>query len=140
MATWVEKLFEDYAEAFRSNSIAGVLEKFTLPLIFLTKNGPITLNDEESLSANIKTLMDRYQQIGAVDFKYEMRKTQRIGSGIHLIEVKWQFFDASDKLLYACDTSYILIGETSAEAKVMAVIAHNENDEYQKALDQQRGI
>jgi hypothetical protein len=140
MADWVEKFFEDYAEAFRSNSLAGLLEKFTLPLIFLTRNGPITLNDEEGLSTNMDTLMDRYHQIGAVDFNYEMRRVQRIGSGIHLIEIKWRFFNASNEFLYACDTSYFLVGETSADAKVMAVIAHNEKDEYQKALNQQRGI
>jgi hypothetical protein len=135
MPNWIDKFFEDYAEAFRSNSKAAILEKFTLPLIFLAPNGPIALNDIECLSANLDTLMSRYQQIGAVDFKYAIGNAQRIGSGIHLIEVEWQFIDAGGELIYACNTSYFLAGQTHADARVMAVIAHNENEEYDKALN-----
>jgi hypothetical protein len=140
MANWIDKFFEDYAEAFRSNSKASILEKFTVPLVFLAKNGPTTLSDVESLSANVDTLMSRYQQIGAVDFKFAIRIARSIGSGIHMVEVEWRFFNADSELLYACDTSYFLAGETGADAKVMAVIAHSENDEYQKALSQKRGV
>jgi hypothetical protein len=140
VANWIDKFFGDYAEAFRSNSQADLLKKFTIPLVFLAKSGPIALNDQESISANMDTLMSRYQLIGAVDFKYAIRNAQRIGSEIHMVEVEWKFFNAGNELLYACDTSYILAGETNANARVMAVIAHNENDEYQKALSQRGGV
>lgn len=67
MTNCVEEFFQDYAEAFRSKSRESLLAKFCLPLTFLTGSGPIALNDEERLSANLDALMRRYEQIGAVD-------------------------------------------------------------------------
>ena len=135
---WVEKFFQDYAEAFRSKSRDGLLTKFCLPLTFLTRNGPIAFSDEESLAANLDALMLRYEEIEAADWNYTIRNVLVIGSGIHLVEIEWRFFNASNEPLYSCDTSYILAGE--AGAKVMAIIAHNENEEYEKALNPKRGV
>jgi hypothetical protein len=135
-----EIFFQDYADAFRSKSRDGLLAKFCLPLTFLTKSGPIVLNDEERLSANLDALMRRYEKIGAIDWNYTIRNVQVVGSGIHLVEVEWRFFNADNELLYSCDTSYFLAGETKAGAKVMAIIAHNENEEYEKALNRKRGV
>jgi hypothetical protein len=110
-----------------------------LPLTFLTKSGPIVLNDEERLSANLDALMRRYEQIEAVTWKYKIRDVRAIGSGIHLVEIEWRFFNADNDLLYTCDTSYFLAGEAKTGAKVMAIIAHNENEEYEQAL-KRRGV
>lgn len=134
MTNWVEKFFQDYAEAFRSKSRDRLLAKFCLPLTFLTRNGPIALDDEEHLSANLDALMRRYEQIEAVDWNYTIRDVRVIGSGIHLVEIEWRFFNADHELLYTCDTSYFLAGDAKAGAKVMAIVAHNENEEYEKAL------
>ena len=138
MTNWVEKFFQDYGEAFRAKSRDRLLAKFCLPLTFLTKSGPIVLNDEERLSANLDALMRRYEQIEAVDWNHTIRDVRAIGSGIHLVEIEWRFFNADNELLYSCDTSYFLAGE--AGAKVMAVIAHNENEEYEKALNRKGSV
>jgi hypothetical protein len=140
MTNWVEQFFQDYAEAFRAKSRARLLAKFCLPLTFLTKGGPVALTDEEHLSANLDALMRRYEQIEAVDWSYRIRNVQAIGSGIHLVDVEWRFFNADNELLYSCDTSYFLAGETNTDAKVMALIAHNESEEYEQALDRKRGV
>ena len=139
MITWVEIFFQDYAEAFRVKSSSSLLAKFCLPLTFFTKSGPVVLHDEAHLAANLAALMRRYEQIGAVAWHYTVKDVRAIGSGIHLVELEWRFCNADNELLYACDTSYVLAGEAQAGAKVMGVIAHNENDEYQKALDRRRG-
>jgi hypothetical protein len=140
MTNWVEKFFQDYAEAFRSKSRDRLLAKFCLPLTFLTKSGPIALNDEERLSANLDALMRRYEQIEAVDWKYTIRDARAIGSGIHLVELEWRFFNANNELLYGCDTSYFLAGEVNTDAKVMAIIAHNEIERYEQALKRKKGV
>lgn len=136
---WVETFFQDYADAFRSKSRTRLLAKFCLPLTFLTKTGPIVFNDEEHLSINLDALIRRYEQIQAVDWKYTIKDVRAIGSGIYLVEMEWQFFDAGNELLYACDTSYFLAAETKAGAKVMAVIAHNEIERYDQALKRKKG-
>ena len=133
-----ETFFQDYAEAFRSKSRARLLAKFCLPLTFLTKTGPIVFHDEEHLSANLDALIRRYEQIEAVDWKYTIKDVRTIGSGIYLVEIEWQFFDAGNELLYACDTSYFLAAEAKPGAKVMAVIAHNEIERYEQALKRKR--
>ena len=140
MANWVEQFFQDYAEAFRAQSRGRLLGKFCLPLTFLTKSGPVVLNDEDSLSANLDALMRRYEQIGAVDWNYTIRDVRAIGSGIHLVELEWRFFNADNELLYSCDTSYFLAGEAETGAKVMAIIAHNENEAYEQALKRKGGV
>ena len=137
---WVENFFKDYAEAFRSESRDWLLAKFCLPLTFLTKSGPVVLNDEARLAANLDALMRRYERIEAVDWNYTIRDVRAIGSGIHLVELEWRFFNADNELLYRCDTSYFLAGESKTEAKVMAVIAHNESAEYEKALKRKSGV
>jgi hypothetical protein len=136
---WVEPFFQDYAEAFRSKSRARLLAKFCLPLTFLTKTGPIVFQDEEHLSANLDALIRRYEQIQAVDWKYTIKDVRAIDSGIYLVEIEWQFFDAGNELLYACDTSYFLAAEAKAGPKVMAVIAHNEIERYEQALKRKKG-
>lgn len=136
---WVETFFQDYAEGFRSKSKARLLAKFCLPLTFLTKTGPIVFQDEEHLSANLDALMRRYEQIQAVDFKYTIKDVRVIGSGIYLVEIEWQFFNAANEHLYACDTSYFLAAEAKGGAKVMAVIAHNEIERYEQALTLRNG-
>jgi hypothetical protein len=140
MINWVEKFFQDYAEAFRLKSRDRLLSKFCLPLTFLTKSGPVALKDEERLAANLDALMRRYEQIEAVDWKYAIKDVRAIGSGIHLVEMEWRFFNADNELLYGCDTSYLIAGEVDTGAKVMAIIAHNENEEYEKALNRKRGV
>lgn len=139
MDNWAETFFQAYAEAFRAKSSDRLLAKFCLPLTFLTKNGPIVLNDEAQLAANLDALLRRYEQIGAVDWHYTIRDARAIGSEIHLVELEWRFFAADNELLYACDTSYVLAGAAQAGAKIMAVIAHNENAEYEQALRRKRG-
>ena len=140
LTDWVDEFFQDYAEAFRSKSRGRLLAKFCLPLTFLTNSGPIALNDEERLSANLDALMQRYEQIEAVDWSYTIRDVRAIGSGIDLVEIEWRFFNAYNDLLYSCDTSYILAGEAETGAKVMAIIAHNENEEYEEALRRKTGV
>lgn len=136
---WVETFFQDYAEAFRSKSRTRLLAKFCLPLTFLTKTGPVVFQDEEHLSANLDALLRRYEQIEAVDWKYNIRGVRTIGSGIYLVEIEWQFFNAGNELLYTCDTSYFLAAEAKGGAKVMAVIAHNEMERYEQALKRKKG-
>ena len=136
--SWVEEFFQDYAAAFRSKSRDRLLAKFCLPLTFLTSSGPIAFGDKGHLSANLDALMRRYEEIEAVDWNYTIRNVQAIGSGIHLIEIEWRFFNPENELLYSCDTSYFLAGEATTGAKVMAIIAHNENEEYEKALNRKR--
>jgi hypothetical protein len=136
---WVDLFFQDYAEAFRSKARDRLLAKFCLPLTFLTKNGPIVFSSEESLSANLDKLIRRYERIGAVDWKYTIRSVRAIGSGIYLVEIEWRFFNAGNELLYSCDTSYFLAGEAKTGAKVMAIIAHNENERYEQALKRKGG-
>jgi len=136
---WVETFFQDYAEAFRSKSRPRLLAKFCLPLTFLTKTGPIVFQDEEHLSTNLDALLRRYEEIQAVDWKYTIKDVRTIGSGIYLVEIEWQFFNARNELLYACDTSYFLAAETPAGAKVMAIIAHNEIERYEQALKRKKG-
>ena len=136
---WVETFFQDYAEAFRSKSRTRLLAKFCLPLTFLTKTGPIVFQDEEHLSANLDALLRRYEQIEAVDWNYTINDVRTIGSGIYLVEIEWQFFNAGKELLYACDTSYLLAAEAKSGAKVMAIIAHNEIERYEQALKRKKG-
>jgi len=140
MTNWVEIFFQDYAEAFRAKSSGRLLAKFCLPLTFLTKSGPIAFNDEASLSSNLDGLMRRYEQIEAVDWNYTIRNVRAIGAGIHLVEIEWRFFNPDNELLYSCDTSYFLAGDAKTGAKVMVIIAHNENEEYEKALKRKRGV
>ena len=137
---WVETLFQDYAEAFRSKSRTRLLAKFCLPLTFLTKTGPVVFQDEEHLSANLDALLRRYEEIQAVDWKYTIKEVRTIGSGIYLVEIEWQFFNAGNELLYTCDTSYFLAAEAKAGAKVMAVIAHNEIERYEQALKRKKSL
>src|SRR4051812_21311703 len=66
----IETFFHDYADAFRSRSSARLLAKFSVPLTFLTKAGPIVFQDEAHLSANLDALLRRYDEIEAVDWKY----------------------------------------------------------------------
>jgi hypothetical protein len=139
MTTWVEQFFQDYAAAFRAPSGGSLLTKFCLPLTFLTKSGPVAFNDEASLVANLAALMHRYEQIEAVDWQYTIRDVRAIGDGIHLVELEWRFFNADNELLYSCDTSYVLAGAAQTDAKVMAIIAHNENEAYEQALQRKRG-
>ena len=139
MTTWVEEFFRDYAGAFRSKSRGRLLAKFYLPLTFLTKRGPIAFTDEEQLSANLDALMRRYEQIEAVDWNYTIKDVRAIGSGIDLVEIEWRFVNPNNELLYSCDTSYFLAREANQDAKVMAIISHNENEEYEKVLNRQRG-
>jgi hypothetical protein len=131
---FVESFFQDYADAFRSQSKPRLLAKFCLPLTFLTKTGPIVFQDEEHLSANLEGLLRRYEQIQAVDFKHRIKEARPIGAGILLADLEWQFFDPRGELLYACDTTYLLATEVKPSAKVMAVIAHNEVERYEEAL------
>jgi len=137
---WIETFFQDYAEAFRSKSRARLLAKFSLPLTFLTKTGPIVFHDEEHLSANLDALIRRYEQIQAVDWKHTIKDIRTIGSGIYLVEIEWRFFAAGNELLYACDTSYFLAADAKPGAKVMAVIAHNEIERYEEALKRKKGV
>ena len=135
---WIDAFFQDYAEAFRAKSKDRLLAKFCVPLTFLTKNGPIAFNDQTRLAANLDALMQRYERIEAVDWTYTIKDVREIGDGIHLVGLDWKFFDARHELLYACATSYILAGDAKTGVKVMAVIAHNENEEYDKALKRKR--
>ena len=136
---FVESFFQDYAAAVRSKSKPRLLAKFSLPLTFLTKTGPIVFQDEEHLSANLEALLRRYEQIQAVDFKHRIKQVRPIGAGILLADLEWRFFDPGDELLYACDTTYILAAETKEGAKVMAVIAHNEIERYEQAFKRRKG-
>ena len=135
----VETFFQDYADAFRSRSKARLLAKFTLPLTFLTKTGPIVFQDEEHLAANLDALLRRYEEIQAVDWNYTIKKVRTIGSGIYLVEIEWRFFNPGNELLYACDTSYFIAAEVKGGAKVMAIIAHNEIERYEQALKRKKG-
>jgi hypothetical protein len=139
---WIETFFQDYAEsfqAFRSKSKARLLAKFCLPLTFLTKTGPVVFNDEEHLSARLDAVIRRYNQIGAVDWKYEVKNFRALSPGIYQADIGWRFFNVSNEPLYECDTSYFLAREDKALAKVMAVIAHNEIERWEQALQRNQG-
>jgi hypothetical protein len=109
-------------------------------LTFLTKTGPVAFNDEEHLSAKLDAVIRRYDQIQAVDWKYEIKNVRAIGSGIYQADIEWRFFNVGNELLYACDTSYFLAADEKATPKVMAVIAHNEIERYEQALKRKKGL
>jgi hypothetical protein len=131
---WVEPFFRDYAEAFRSRSGARLLPKFSVPLTFLTKTGPIVFRDEAALSANLEALLRRYEEIEAVDWKYTIKEVRSLSPGISQVDVEWRFLDPRHELLFACDTTYFVATEIKGGPKIMAVIAHNEVERYEQAL------
>ena len=135
---WVEPFFQDYTEAFRSRSRPRLLAKFCVPLTFLTKTGPIVLQDEAHVSANLDALLRRYDEIEAVDWKYTIKEVRPLGSGICQVDLQWRFFDPRHELLFACDTTYFVAMEAKGGAKVMAVIAHNEVERYEQALKRKK--
>jgi hypothetical protein len=137
---WVEPFFQDYADAFRSRSSARLLAKFSVPLTFLTKTGPIVFQDEAHLSANLDALLRRYDEIEAVDWKYRIKELRTLSSGIFQVDLEWRFFDPRHELLFACDTTYFIAMETKGGAKVMAVIAHNEVERYEQALKRKKAL
>ena len=134
----VESFFQDYAEAFRSRSNARLLAKFSVPLTFLTKTGPIVFQDEAHLSANLDALLRRYDEIEAVDWKYTIKEVRLISSGICQVHIEWRFFNPRQELLFACDTTYFLALEAKGGVKIMAVIAHNETERYEQALQRRK--
>jgi hypothetical protein len=134
----VELFFHDYAEAFRSRSSARLLAKFSVPLTFLTKTGPIVFQDEARLSLNLDALLRRYDELEAVDWKYTIKDVRPIGSGICQADIEWRFFDPRGELLFACNTTYFLALEAKGGAKIMAVIAHNETERYEQALQRKK--
>lgn len=135
---WLEPFFQDYAQAFRSRASARLLAKFSVPLTFLSKTGPVVFQDEAYLRANLEALLRRYDEIEAVDWKYTIKRVRTIGSGICQVDVEWQFFNPGRELLFACDTTYFLAMEGKGGVKIMAVIAHNEVERYEQALKRQR--
>jgi hypothetical protein len=139
MSDWINRFFEGYAEAFRSRDNDAILSRFCLPLTFLTKEGPVSL-DKQRLEANICLLIDRYDSVCAVDWRHTVKDIRMLGVGIALVDLEWRFFDKEKSLLYSCFTSYFIAGESEAEAKIMAIIAHNENEEYQKALNRKNPV
>lgn len=137
-APWIEPFFQDYAEAFRSRSSPRLLAKFSAPLTFLTKTGPIVFQDEAHLSANLDALLRRYEEIQAVDWKYTIKEVRTLGPGICQADLEWRFFDPRGELLFACDTTYFVALEAKGGAKIMAVIAHNEVERYEEALKRKK--
>ena len=137
---FVESFFQDYADAFRSKSKPRLLAKFSLPLTFLTKTGPIVFQDEAHLAANLDALLHRYDEIEAVDWKYTIKEVRTIGSGICQADLEWRFFNPGHELLFSCDTTYFLAQEAKGGAKIMAVIAHNETERYEQALKRKKAV
>lgn len=135
---WVESFFQDYGEAFRSQSSPRLLAKFSVPLTFLTKTGPIVFQDEAHLSANLDALRRRYDAIEAVEWKYTIKEVRMLGPGICQADLEWRFFDPRHELLFACDTTYFIAMEAKGGAKIMAVIAHNEAERYEQALKRKK--
>jgi hypothetical protein len=134
----VESFFQDYREAFRSRSSPRLLAKFSVPLTFLTKTGPIVFQDEAHLSANLDALLRRYDEIQAVDWKYTVKDVRTLDPGICQADLEWRFFDPRGQLLFACDTTYFIAMEAKGGAKIMAVIAHNEVERYEQALKRKK--
>jgi hypothetical protein len=134
----VEPFFQDYADAFHSRSSARLLAKFSVPLTFLTKTGPIVFQDEARLSANLDALLRRYDAIEAVDWKYTIKEARPLGSGICQVDLEWRFFDPRGELLFACDTTYFVAMEAKGGAQIIAVIAHNEVERYEQALKRKK--
>jgi hypothetical protein len=137
---WVEAFFQAYAAAFRSRSSPRLLAKFTIPLTFLTKTGPIVFQDEAHLTANLDALLRRYDEIEAVDWKYTIKEVRTTAPGICQVDVEWQFLNPNHELLFACDTTYFLAMEAKGGIKIMAVIAHNEVERYEQALKRKQGV
>jgi hypothetical protein len=128
----IDTFFDSYAAAFRGDEAEALLEMFHVPFSFMTGQGAMVL-DAEGLRTNMAALMERYRRLGAVDWRYVVERVTELGSGISLARVGWTFLDGQGEVLYRCDTSYFLTASAGLNARVMAIIPHNELEEYQKA-------
>ena len=119
---------------FRARDVERIVSLLHVPLVFLTRTGPVALITAEAIANNVEALLKRYGDVGAVNWHFQINGDRAIGEGIVQADLTWRFLDSGGREVFSCDTTYILTGESASTGRVMAVVVHNETEEYRKAV------
>ncbi|MEM7154650.1 MAG: hypothetical protein AAF799_17510 [Myxococcota bacterium] len=98
MASTLNAFLDRYRRAFAANDVAGLVELVHLPCLVM---GPTVhaLTTPEELEQSLARQLERHQQAGVVEARFEVLGHRRLEARTLTADVGWQMRDAEDGIV-----------------------------------------
>lgn len=109
MQDLVRVFFDEFVEAFRAFSGAGIAQRYLSPYLAFHAPGDIQVFDTfEDTAAYFQTVLDGYHASGCRACRYLDLSAQALGADCVIASVTWELLDADQAVLVAWRESYNL--------------------------------
>lgn len=128
----VSDFFQRYAKAYVATDVSAFAEFISLPSMLLSGHNKTLLTDVDSVQSHVLSQVEKYRQLGVVNAEPVLQHQLRLSDQLQFVSVYWRFYDAKDKILFTCHTSYTL-QKAAEQWQVVAIILDDEQAAYSRA-------
>jgi hypothetical protein len=126
-----------FLDRYRQDLGAGRVDRiaaaYRTPLPVLRPDRLRVVETPEALRAELQHIVDLYRWSGMVDARHENLRIDGQEQGLWLASLTWRPLDAAGEPVAAVDVTYV-IRVACEDARIAAIIAHNEERERQPIL------
>jgi hypothetical protein len=117
-----------YAKALNSFDPKKIASFCLPPTIIMTDNSKKVMASEAELEHAISRTVAQFKLAGIKTFVPKLQQTMRLSDSLFFSKMRWQFYDAHERLCFSCATSYTLQKMPDKQLKIIvAVIDDDEN-------------
>ena len=128
----VSDFFQRYAKAYVELDVSAFAEFISLPSMLLSGHNKTLLTDVDSVQSHVLSQVEKYRELGVVNAEPVLQHQLRLSDQLQFASVYWRFYDAKDKILFTCHTSYTL-QKAAEQWQVVAIILDDEQAAYSRA-------
>lgn len=131
---YIQTFFDSYAQAMEQYDTKGLAWHYMLPCTLLDDEHQTVFTEASKLEGFFNQGASFYKQYGiahAVPTIWTKREWSDTAANV---QVKWQYYDAKKKPLYACDYQYVLKLDKENDWKIVLSLSINEKQRMEAWL------
>lgn len=129
----VEQFFQDYAGAYISGELERLEQLVATPSLLLAADQKTILTDSDSLRQHVLTTVEKYRALGVERADFVLQHQLRLSDQLQFASLYWRFYDADNKVMFTCHTSYTL-QKCQMQWQVVTIVLDDENEAYDRVL------
>lgn len=127
----VADFFQQYARIYVNCELDSFSEFISLPSMLLVGDTKILFTDIDSLHRYILARIEKYRSQGVVHADFVLQHQLRLSEQMQFASLYWRFYNAENKIIFSCHTSYTL-QRCNEKWHVVAIILDDEDANFVK--------
>jgi len=132
-----QKFLEEFALALESYKIEDILPFYLFPVMLLSDQGHVVVNNEKEMAGMLSQTFVQYKQYDFAHINATLHSAEKLSDTLMLVKVVLLYTDSQGRNLYDAEYRYVLQRDEEGQLRIGASIIVNEVERIREYLNRQ---